>query len=145
MKKRKILGILTFLMGIFGLISLLNFLGPVQQIHSLTISIFNFFFSGVSGIIGGIGILKGKRWGYQFGFVVWVYQLTLSTGVLFYLIYRIFVVPHNINSSISLIASLFGSLQGILSVSYLIFSISLSLFIISFLRTTLRKSEDSAL
>lgn len=79
MKKQRIIGLLTILAGLpglggFWLIGQLDNFPPMA-----TIIVFNaIFFRGICGIVGGIFIWKGSKWGYYLTLITWLYLIVVS-------------------------------------------------------------------
>ena len=79
MKKRRIIGVLTILVGLTGL----GGLSLMEQINSfpLTAKIIvanSIFFKGICGTLGGILIWRGNKWGYYLTLVCWLYLIIVS-------------------------------------------------------------------
>ena len=79
MKKRRIIGILTVLAGLPGLggFWLLSHLSDFPL--AATIIVINaILFRGLCGVVGGILIWRGSKWGYYLTLVTWVYLVVVS-------------------------------------------------------------------
>lgn len=79
LKKQRIIGLLTILAGLpglggFWLIGQLDNYPPMAAII-----IFNsIFFKAVCGIVGGVLIWRGRRWGYYLTLIAWLYLIVVS-------------------------------------------------------------------
>ncbi|MDP4008938.1 MAG: hypothetical protein Q8P71_00745 [bacterium] len=86
LKKRKIIAIITLGTGILGLASPIMFFFGTSFVMAFYVAL-GFFLRGVAGVVGGIGLWKGERWGYWAAIVMWLYLIVASLINLSYLFF----------------------------------------------------------
>ena len=79
MKKRKVVGIFTFLCGLPGIAAILLFGFSGFNLSLITLlALTAFVFRGVFGTVGGIMLCMGKRTGYILSTISWGYLLIVG-------------------------------------------------------------------
>lgn len=71
LKKRRIIGIFTIIAGIPGLWSPFLFFITPLSLKVIFLFLLGFVTRGLAGVVGGIGLWKGKKWGYQLACIMW--------------------------------------------------------------------------
>lgn len=79
MKKQKIIAVLTILAGIPGLGGFW-LIGQLDEFPFIaTVVVFNaIFFRAVCGLLGGMLIWRGSKWGYYLTLITWLYLIIVS-------------------------------------------------------------------
>jgi len=83
LKKQRIIGLLTILAGLPGLGGFW-LLGQLENFPPMAaIIIFNsIFFKAICGIVGGVLIWRGIKWGYFLTLIAWLYLIIVSVFTL---------------------------------------------------------------
>ncbi len=79
MRKRKLIGLITIIVGLPGLGGLW-LIGQLDAFpFSATIVVMNaIFFRGICGVAGGALIWRGSKWGYYLVLLCWLYLIVVS-------------------------------------------------------------------
>lgn len=75
----KAVGLITIVAGLPGLGALLLIgMFPDFPLAAKMVVINSFVLRGLSGVVGGILLFRGSRWGYYLTLVAWLYLVTVS-------------------------------------------------------------------